>query len=293
MQRLIRLVAVVLCALAIVMWAAAPLVYAQDVPATDDKKVAESQTPGSAIQSYAADSILQRGLLVKLDTNDTKKVLPVSEKDMIDTFGVVVSPNEVALTVGNEANPSQTYVSTSGTFNVIVSDQTGQIEKNDFITISALNGIGMKATKDQSTVVGKALTNFDGKTNVTGQVTLKDSSGAAYKTVNLGLIPVAISIAHNPLIENTQSDLPEWLVKTGLVDKDVNSFRIYISMGILGLSIIVAITVLYAGIRNSVLSIGRNPLSKGSIGKSMITIFLSAFIILIIGSFTVYLILKL
>lgn len=271
----------------------APFTSAQTVESTDKKAETTTQSPGSAIQSYEADSILQRGLLVRLAANNSKKVIPVNEKDMIDTFGVVVSPNEVALAVGNGVTANQTYISTSGTYNVIVSDQTGQINKNDFVTISALNGIGMKANKDQSTIVGKALTNFDGKTNVTGQVTLKDNNGAAYKTVNLGLIPVAIAVAHNPLIENTKADLPEWLIRTGLVEKDVQPIRIYLSIGILALAIVVAITVLYAGIRHSVVSIGRNPLSKGSIAKSLLSIFLSAFIILVIGSFTVYLLLKL
>ena len=69
--------------------------------------------------------------------------------------------------------------------------------------------------------------------------------------------------------------------------------RIYLSIAITGLSIIVAITVLYSGVRNSIISIGRNPLSKKSIFRGLLEIILTAFLILIIGLFAVYLLLKL
>lgn len=269
-------------------------VFAQEADNKESDKKAATQSIGSAIHSYQADIPLQRGVIVRLHSEDSNKVIPVTENDMVDTFGVVVSPTEVPLSLGaSEGAGNLTYVATSGTYNMLVNDQEGQIKKNDYITVSAVSGIAMKATDQQPTVIGKALTNFDGKTNVTSEVTLKDSNGDAYKTVKIGLIPVAIAISSNPLKTNTRADLPEWLVRTGLVDKDVQPFRIYISIGILAIAIVAAITVLYAGIRHSVISIGRNPLSKGSIARSLLSIFLSAFIILIIGSFTVYLLLKL
>ncbi|MGB4758590.1 MAG: hypothetical protein WBP26_00890 [Candidatus Saccharimonadales bacterium] len=261
--------------------------------ATDDTSKT-AQAIGSAIQSYQSDLTLQRGLLVRLDSKDSKKVRPVNAKDMQDTFGVVVSPNDTPISVGvSESSGDLAYVATSGNYNVIVTDQAGQIKKDDLLTISALDGIAMKAGENESTVVGKALTNFDGKTNITGKVTLKDSKGNALQTVQLGMIPVAFEVGSNPLQKSTRADLPEWLIRTGLVDKDVQPVKIYISIGILALAIIVALTVLYAGIRHSMISIGRNPLSRGSIARNLLSIFLSAFIILIIGSFTVYLILKL
>jgi len=267
---------------------------AADDDATTDTNASEPINRATAIHSYQSDAPLQRGMLVRLDANDAKKVLPVTDTDMIDVFGTVVDPSDSAISLGaNEAAGNITYVATSGIYNVLVSDQTGQIHTGDYLTVSSLAGIGMKATDKQSTVVGVARTNFDGKTNVTGQTTLIGDDGNPLQTVNLGMIPVAISIQHNPLITNTRADLPQWLIKTGLVDKDVKPIRIYISMGILGLAIIVAITILYAGIRHSVISIGRNPLSRGSVAKSLLSIFLSAFIILSIGGFTVYLLLKL
>lgn len=59
------------------------------------------------------------------------------------------------------------------------------------------------------------------------------------------------------------------------------------------ISLLAAIAVLYAGIRNGVISIGRNPMSKKSIFRAIFEVILTAALILIIGLFAVYLLLKL
>jgi len=53
------------------------------------------------------------------------------------------------------------------------------------------------------------------------------------------------------------------------------------------------LVTLYSGIRNALIAIGRNPLSKKSIFRGLLEIILTGFIILIIGLFAVYLLLKL
>jgi hypothetical protein len=51
--------------------------------------------------------------------------------------------------------------------------------------------------------------------------------------------------------------------------------------------------ILYSGVRNTLISIGRNPLSKKTIYKGLIQIILMGLIIFITGLFGVYLLLKL
>lgn len=58
-------------------------------------------------------------------------------------------------------------------------------------------------------------------------------------------------------------------------------------------SLIAAIAVIYAGVRNSVISIGRNPMTKKSIFRALMEIILTSLLILIIGLFAVYLLLRL
>jgi len=51
--------------------------------------------------------------------------------------------------------------------------------------------------------------------------------------------------------------------------------------------------VLYGGIRSSIISIGRNPLAKKSIVRGLIQVITVGVIILVIGLFSVYLLLRL
>jgi hypothetical protein len=59
------------------------------------------------------------------------------------------------------------------------------------------------------------------------------------------------------------------------------------------LTAIIAGSILYAGVRTSMIAIGRNPLAKGSVTRNLIQVVVTSVIILIIGIVAVYLILKL
>jgi hypothetical protein len=106
---------------------------------------------------------------------------------------------------------------------------------------------------------------------------------------------VSINIQRNPNQKSTKTNLPPILQKIGqaIADKPVGPLRMYLSIAVTGLSIIVAIVTLYAGVRNSIIAIGRNPLSKKTILRGLLEVILTAFLILIIGLFAVYLLLKL
>jgi hypothetical protein len=252
---------------------------------------------GGSVQGYAADSTLQNGTVVRLSGSKADKVAPATAKDLQQMYGVTVDPHELSLTISDSSLPNEAYVATSGTYNVLVSTQGGTIKQGDYVTMSAIDGVAMKAGTydDQKVVFGRAAGGFDGKSNAIGSLPLKDTTGATKQTVALGLVPVAINIQRNPNDKSTKANLPPALQKLGqaIADKPVGPLRIYLSIGITGLSIIVALVTLYAGIRNALIAIGRNPLSKKSIFRGLLEIILTGFLILIIGLFAVYLLLKL
>ena len=78
-----------------------------------------------------------------------------------------------------------------------------------------------------------------------------------------------------------------------IAEKPVSPIRIYLSIGVASISVIAAIAIIYAGVRSGVISIGRNPMSKKSIFRALIETILTSLLILIIGMFAVYLLLKL
>lgn len=257
-----------------------------------------SSTPNNAngsSQGYASDTVLQIGTIVQLDDKDATKVMPATQADFGHMYGVTVDPHLLAVTVSNAALKNEVYVATSGTFNVLVSDQNGPINIGDYVTVSAVDGTAMKADTSQTAVFGRAAGNFTGKSDGIGSVTLKDTAGQTSKNVTLGIIPVAIDIRANPNQKSTKAEVPKILQRIGeaIAEKPIGPFRIYLSIAIMAITIIASIVILYSGVRNSLISIGRNPLSKKLIFRGLLEIVLTSIIILIIGLFAVYLLLKL
>ena len=256
---------------------------------------AADATTGGSIQSYAADTALANGTIVQLGSSENDRVQPATKSNSQNMFGVTVDRSKLLITssAGNDKN--QAYVAVTGTYNVLVSTEGGPIKSGDYITISSVDGIGMKADTEVSTVLGRTAGNFDGKGAVLGQEKVHDQTSGKDQIVQIASIPVSIKIEHNPLTKSTKADVPDFLERLGqqIAEKKVSPIRIYLSMAITAISLITAIIVLYAGVRNSVISIGRNPMSKKSVFRALLEIILTAILVLVIGLFAVYLLLKL
>lgn len=250
-----------------------------------------AQTP-AVTQGYGADSVLERGLIVRLSEKDTTKVEALTLGSIDHMHGIVVDANDAPVTLSSEGK--KVFVATIGRYEVLVSDQNGPINSGDYITISSLNGVGMKADQDQSVVAGKANDSFNGNDGVISQAQVKKASGGS-SPVNLARIQVDIGITRNPLQRTIERGVPEFLRKasTAVADKPVSAIRIYISVAILLVSTIITGSLLYGGVRSGIVAIGRNPLSKKTISRSLLQVVLTSFIVFIIGLFAVYLLLKL
>lgn len=246
-------------------------------------------------QSYGTDGTLQQGMIVRLDPKDTTKVSALTADKAQDMQGIVVAANDAALTLSSDAASRQVYIATYGRYDVLVSDQNGNIKPGDYISISSLNGIGMKADSKQPVVLGKAVEGFNGSSDVVGTANLKDRTGKNVE-VSLGRIKVDMAISHNPLLIQAQnSGVTGYLqnVSSDVAGKTVSAARLYLSVVILFLTAIVAGSILYSGVRNSILSIGRNPLAKKSIIRGLLQVIVTSIMIFVIGLFGVYLLLKL
>src|SRR6476661_4967869 len=105
--------------------------------------------PG-VVRSYTTDADVRQGMLVALKPTDSSKVVPLTIADVTDMFGIAISPNQAPITLSGDAG-TQIYVATSGQYNVLVTNQNGVIHAGDYISASALNGIGMKADNSELT----------------------------------------------------------------------------------------------------------------------------------------------
>lgn len=276
--------------------------FAADKPAnkSSDKSSSKAAAPAATasnagVQGYTADTPIGIGTIVRLADSAAHKVAVSDKADLSRMYGVAVDRQRLQVSISDPSAKNQVFVATSGTYPTLVSSQGGSIKAGDYVTLSSVNGVAMKAGDDDVNVFGRAGANFDGKHDGTGKVTLKDTTGKQTGTAILGTIPVAIDVRTNPEKKSTKTKLPPFLQRLGeaIAEKPVGPLRIYLSIGITAICIISAIVILYSGIRSSLISIGRNPLSKKSIFRGLLEIILTSLLILIIGMFAVYLLLKL
>jgi hypothetical protein len=242
-------------------------------------------------QGYGADESLQRGMIVRLKQEDASKVESLTIESIEKMHGVVVDANDAPVTLSAEGQ--KVFIATVGRFDTLVSSQGGEINPGDYITISALRGVGMKAGTKEPVVVGRAITGFNGRDGVISKAEFKNGDNT--QSVSISRIQVDIGVARNPLLKAAEPNLPEFLKRAAesLAGKPVSPAKAYISAVIFVLSTIIAATLMYGGIRSAITSIGRNPLSKKSIIRGMLQVIITGLIIFISGIFGVYLLLKL
>jgi hypothetical protein len=152
----------------------------------------------------------------------------------------------------------------------------------------------MKADAGQNVILGKALTSFDGSKGVSGTADLATSGGT--KQVSIGLVQIDISISHNPLAVSVSGPpVPSFLRKSGenIAGKPVSTVRLYVSLAILLITLFMTASLLYGGVRSSMISIGRNPLAKKSILRGLVQVVVLGLIVFVIGLVAIYLLLKL
>ena len=249
---------------------------------------AQTITQGYDVET---DVSLQRGMIVGLKEEDPKKVEPINNSAIKRLHGVVVGTGDSSFVLAEQSQ--KIYVASGGKFDVLVSDQNGAILPGDYVTVSAVTGIGMKSDDTQELVLGKAIDSFDGVDRVLSEASIKDAQGQDRK-LHIGRIQVDIAIMRNPVLKSTAS-LPSFFFISSeyVAGKPVNPIRVYISIAILFAAAAVSGSLIYSGVRSGMIAIGRNPLSRKSILRGIVQVIIVGLIIFIVGIFGVYLMLKL
>ncbi len=242
-------------------------------------------------QGYQSDVDLQRGMVVSLSASDPEKVEASSSDNQDKIHGVVVASNDSTFTLSD--SQQKTFVATVGRYEMLVSTEGGVIQPGDFLAISSLRGIAKRANDKDSYTVGKATELFDGQNSIFKEK-LTDSAGQN-KEVAIRRIIVDVGVGPNPLLRDEQSSLPHFLksISESIAGKKVSAAQVYISLILLIAASGISGSLLFSGIRSAIAAIGRNPLSKKPVTKSVLQIIFSSLIIFLIGLFGVYLILRL
>lgn len=245
----------------------------------------------SLSQGYTTKEAIATGSLVSLDEKTSGQVVVSDLNNVGRLFGVVVPPSSASISLSGGSTDNQVQVATSGTVNVLVTNAAGAIHLGDYLTISSISGVGQKVGASSTRVIGTAQADFDGAGDGTTKRTINDGSGS--KEVAIGQIPVVVAISAYTSTEGKQPYVvPNWLqnLSNTLAGKAVSPVRIIIAGAILLIALVCITVLLYAAVRNSIISIGRNPLSRNSVLRGLLEVMAIVVGILIATSVAVYLV---
>ncbi len=241
-------------------------------------------------QSFTIKDSVVPGAILSLESNEKNMVKQASLKTLDELLGVAGEGSLVELS-RDGIQDKQVQVVTSGVTEVLVSDVNGLVNVGDKVTISPVNGVGMKAVKN-GYVVGTAQAAFTDASSVTEQV-ISDKNGHERK-VKIGLLPVQINVSYYEPSENVnKSVLPAFLLDMAstIAGKDVSPVRVIAALVVLLAGVGAIAALLFSSVRSSIISIGRNPLAASAVHKSLFEVALFAIGILLMMLAGVYLIL--
>ena len=251
--------------------------------------------PVSAVQSstsegYITTSEVSDGALVSFVEGKSQTVEMTTPATRGALLGIAVKPEQALVAITDGANRVQ--VVTSGVASAQVSTANGAITSGDYLSISPISGVAMKASS-AGKVIGIAQADFSsdpgsGKTSVD----LTDSKDQK-QTVQVGKIAVKIVVEdwtpngqpNSPILNNLRTFLGN------AVGKPVGNAQALLSIGIIVLATLASGTIMYSAVSSSIRSIGRNPLSKGIIRRSLFVMLGLSAIVIIGAASAVYLIL--
>jgi hypothetical protein len=238
-------------------------------------------------QGYLTDSSLPVGSIVSLQQNSSEIVNAATTNTSNNILGVVIGSDGSQVSVSS-GQTNQVQVATNGVEQVLISDINGNISQGDAITASPIGGVGMKATGN-SKVVGIAQGSFPNST--ASQQTYTDQSGQKH-SVKLGQVSVLVNVAYY-YKQPDKTLIPPALqnVANALAGKTVNSLPILISIGIFIVTLVVVVSIIYALIHSSIISVGRNPMSQSAVYRNVIQISALVVAILAVAVLAIYMVL--
>jgi hypothetical protein len=238
--------------------------------------------------AYHASNSIANGSIVSLDPTRSDYIQAASVDNGSRLLGVAVANNDSLLAV--DAANNTTQVATSGTVTTLVSDLDGPIAVGDQIAVSPVSGVGMKALPG-SHIIGLAQTAFTAGNTGTKTEQLTDKSGKTSE-VHVGYLSLSLAIGTDTAAA-AGSDLNGLQrLARNLTGHTLSTARVVISLIVAFVAVLSLITLIYAAIYGSIISIGRNPLAKYAIFRTLSSVLGMALLTGVIASLTIFLLLR-
>ena len=233
--------------------------------------------------SYHSDGTIPAGSLVSLDASRSDYVELTNSTNGSRLAGVAVNNDDSLLAV--DASNLTTQVANSGTVDALVSTANGDISVGDQVGVSPFNGVGMLADPD-TRIVGLAQSSFNSNSECAITEQLKDKSGKTH-TVRVGFVRVSIAIGSATSSRNKLNGIQR--LAYDIAGHPVSTARIVLATAIAVIALAALITLIYGAIFGSIIAIGRNPLAKFAIFRTLTSVMLMAFATAAVALLTIYL----
>jgi len=219
--------------------------------------------------SYQSSGSTPVGSIVSLDPQKTNYVDLANTDNGSSILGVAVASSDSLLAI--DPTQGEVQVATTGTANTLVSNLSGDINVGDKVAVSPFNGLGMKASIGDE-VIGLAQTVFNSNTSGATNEQITDKNGNI-STIQVGYVRLSIAIGLDTT-GNANSSFLSGLQKLGqsITGHTVSTARIVLSLVVAFVTLVSLVVLIYASIYGSIISIGRNPLAKYSIFRTLTSI---------------------
>lgn len=242
-------------------------------------------------QGYVThDMALRPGMSVALSDESTAETPQVERATQENPQKIVGIATDVGQNLATSASGAhKVYVQSSGTVKVFASNLNGDIKQGDTLTISPLKGILMKADGSAASI-GVALEDFPSHSAETQ--TINTSKGEQNVLVTKLAASIAFSVPPGQTSSEANNSSSLERIGSSLAGKDVNETRVIAALIIFLIMMTAEGAIIYAAVSSAIISMGRNPYSKGIIRGELTKVLGIVIVVLFIGSVSIYAILS-
>ncbi|MEK7602969.1 MAG: hypothetical protein AAB459_01860 [Patescibacteria group bacterium] len=239
-------------------------------------------------QGFKASVAIPKGAVVSIKSdgaNELEKTTTANDKYVV---GVAVESNESLVDV--RPKDSDISVAVNGEIEILASTLNGDIKSGDLLIASNLAGIAVKDFPPSPGVkyIAVASAELNDSTSGVKKIDVELNDGTKKQT-SVGLIKAKILLGSRQQANKDETAIQSFGRK--ITGKPVSFVQVVISGAVFFTVVILVGIVLYTSIRNSFVSLGRNPLSKSSIIGSLIRVIIIAMVVLGSGVAVTYAIL--
>jgi hypothetical protein len=238
--------------------------------------------------AYKASESIPSGSLVSVRAGKSDYVELANSRNGSKLLGLAVSSSDSLLAVDPDSGTVQ--VATSGTATALVSDVNGDISVGDQVSVSPFSGIGMKSLPG-TRIIGVAQTAFSASTTGSSTKDVQDKSGKTQQ-IHVGYVRVTIGVgSSNSTDGSEQLNSLQKLIKS-LTGKTISTWRIIIALIVAIIALAALIALIYASIFGSIISVGRNPLAKHAIFRTLTSVVVMACVMAAVAAATIFFLLQ-